>query len=161
MENQNIQPTGCCPPFDPAIWDNKEVVWDNKIFVKDRVHSLFHIPMDMGRKVVKNMALIKKAGAEPAQGLMLFDENSLWGSDIYIDVTHDVPEANMAQISGKFVTRVFEGPYKNAGLWAKEMMTYVAAKGQTSKKLYFSYTTCPNCAKAYGKNYVVLFSQIG
>jgi hypothetical protein len=28
------------------------------------------------------------------------------------------------------------------------------------KKLYFSYTTCPACAKAYGKNYVVLFAQV-
>ncbi|TSC93668.1 MAG: hypothetical protein CEN91_156 [Candidatus Berkelbacteria bacterium Licking1014_85] len=25
----------------------------------------------------------------------------------------------------------------------------------------FSYTTCPKCAKVYGKNYVVLFAQVG
>jgi len=27
-------------------------------------------------------------------------------------------------------------------------------------KLYFGYTTCPSCAKAYGKNYVVLFAKV-
>jgi hypothetical protein len=40
------------------------------------------------------------------------------------------------------------------------MTEYVENKGRKLKKLYFSYTTCPRCAKAYGKNYVVLFAQI-
>ncbi|MBU1348481.1 hypothetical protein KJ781_00215, partial [Patescibacteria group bacterium] len=92
--------------------------------------------------------------------LMLTDEKSLWGADIYIDVVKDVPGAQMATISGTFLTKVFEGPYNMAGTWAKEMETYVTSKGKTIKKLYFSYTTCPKCAKAYGKNYVVLFAQI-
>jgi hypothetical protein len=66
----------------------------------------------------------------------------------------------MATISGTFLTKVFEGPYQNAGKWAQEMIKFVESRGQTFKKLYFSYTTCPKCAKAYGKNYVVLFAQI-
>jgi hypothetical protein len=66
----------------------------------------------------------------------------------------------MATISGKFLTKVFEGPYQNAGKWAQEMDIYVKSKGKTMNKLYFSYTTCPKCAKAYGKNFVVLFAQI-
>lgn len=37
---------------------------------------------------------------------------------------------------------------------------YLAPKGKTMKKLYFSYTTCPACAKVYGKNYVVLFAKV-
>jgi len=40
------------------------------------------------------------------------------------------------------------------------MEAYVAKKGKQLKKIYFCYTTCPACAKAYGKNYVVLFAQI-
>ena len=59
-----------------------------------------------------------------------------------------------------FLTKVFEGPYQNVGKWAMEMAEYVKGKGKEIKKLYFSYTTCPKCAKAYGKNYVVLFAQI-
>jgi hypothetical protein len=104
--------------------------------------------------------LIDDAQAKADHQLMLTDENSLWGSDIYIDVKKDVPGAQMAKISGKFLTKVFEGPYSKAGEWAKEMEKYVASKGRECKKLYFSYTTCPKCAKAYGKNYVVLFAQI-
>jgi len=115
----------------------------------------------MGQKIVKNLALIEKAQAKAPYQLMLTDEKSMWGSDIYIDVTKDVPGARMETISGTFLTKVFEGPYQNAGKWAQEMEKYVRDKGKTMKKLYFSYTTCPKCAKAYGKNYAVLFAQIG
>jgi hypothetical protein len=114
----------------------------------------------MGKKIVKNMGLIEKAKAQAPYQLMLTDEKSLWGADIYIDVSREVPGARMAALSGTFLTKVFEGPYQNAGKWAREMQGYVAGKGKHLKKLYFSYTTCPKCAKAYGKNYVVLFAQI-
>jgi hypothetical protein len=84
----------------------------------------------------------------------------MWGADIYIDVAKNVPGAQMATLFGKFLTKVFEGQYQDAGKWAVAMKKYVDDKGKKLKKLYFSYTTCPKCAKAYGKNYVVLFAQI-
>lgn len=159
MVNQKIKSTGCCEPFDPEPWDDKEVVWKDKLFVKDHVTSFLHIPLNFGQKVVKNMALIEKANAKSPYQLMLTDEKSLWGADIYIDVAKDVPGAEMAKLSGKFLTKVFEGPYQNAGKWVKEMTEYVKGKDKEVKKLYFSYTTCPKCAKTYGKNYVVLFAK--
>jgi hypothetical protein len=156
---KNVERTGCCEPFNPEPWQEKEIKWENKLFVKDHVTSFFHIPLNMGKKIIKNMALIEKAGAKGDQ-LMLTDEKSLWGSDIYIDATREVPGAKMATLSGTFLTKVFEGPYQNAGKWAAEMVQYVKSKNKNLKKIYFSYTTCPACAKAYGKNYVVLFAEI-
>ncbi|MFA6918472.1 MAG: hydrolase [Candidatus Gracilibacteria bacterium] len=158
--NQAVKPTGCCEPFDPVPWQDKEIIWKDKVFVKDHITSFLHIPLNTGSKITKNMKLIETAGAKAPHQLMLTDENSLWRADIYIDVARDVPGAEMAKISGTFLTKVFEGPYQNAGKWAGEMAEYVKSKGKTVKKLYFSYTTCPSCAKAYGKNYVVLFAQI-
>ncbi len=160
MNDQTIKPTGCCEPFDPEPWQDKEIVWKDKIFVKDHITSFLHVPLNMGGKITKNMELITKAGAIASHQLMLTDEKSLWGADIYIDVVKEVPGAQMAAISGTFLTKVFEGPYQNAGKWAEEMKEYVKSKNKEIKKLYFSYTTCPKCAKAYGKNYVVLFAQI-
>jgi len=155
-----IKETGCCKPFNPEPWQDKEMVWDNKVFVKDHVTSFFHIPLNTGKKVLKNMKLIEAAGALPEVQLMLFDENSLWGADIYINVSKEVSGAQIGKISGTFFTKVFEGPYGQTKKWVKEMDEYVKSKGKTTKKLYFSYTTCPRCAKAYGKNYVVLFAQV-
>jgi hypothetical protein len=158
--NTKIQSTGCCEPFDPKPWEDKTIVWKNKPFVRDHIVSFLHIPINVGQKVVKNLDLITKAHAKSPYQLMLFDENSLWGADMYIDVAKDVPGAQMAMISGTFLTKIFEGPFQDEGKWAMEMKKYVEKKGKTLKKLYFFYTTCPNCAKAYGQNYVVLFAQI-
>jgi len=51
------------------------------------------------------------------------------------------------------------GAYKNAPKWEKEMEIFVKSKGKHVKKTYFFYTTCPKCAKYYGKNYMVAISE--
>lgn len=152
--------TGCCPRFDPTPWEDKEIVWKDKLFLKDRVFSIFHIPLNFGQVIVKNIELIKKADALSPVPLMLSDENSLFGSDVYIHVTKDVPGAKIERISGTFLTKVFEGDYRNMGNWIKEMQEFVKSKGKTLKKMYFFYTTCPACAKHYGKNYIVILAQV-
>lgn len=152
--------TGCCPRFDPKPWEDKEVTWKDKLFLKDRVRSIFHIPLNFGQVIVKNMEKIEKADALPTIPLMLSDENSLWGADIYIAVGKEVPNTEMAKISGTFLSKVFEGSFQDCGKWAKEMVEYVKSKGKELKKLYFFYTACPACAKHYGKNYVVILAQI-
>jgi len=79
---------------------------------------------------------------------------------VYISVTGEIPGAKMEKISGTFLTKVFEGPYKSMGKWTKEMENYVRTKGKELKKMYFYYTTCPKCAKFYGKNYVVIIAEV-
>ena len=58
------------------------------------------------------------------------------------------------------LTKVFEGPYKDVRKWCNEMKQYAQDKGKPVKKMLNYYTTCPKCAKSYGKNYVVLFAEI-
>lgn len=150
----------CCPKFNPEPWDGKEISWKDRKFVTDRVRSIFHIPLNFGSVMKKNVALIEAADAKSDEMITLSDENSLWGADIFIDVTKDVPKGNMAAISGTFLSKVYEGPYKNMRTWIQDMNSYLASQGKDLKKLYFYYTTCPKCAKKYGKNYVVLMAQI-
>jgi hypothetical protein len=159
MDNQTKE-TGCCPIFDPEPWDEKEVTWQDKLFIKDHVTSFLHIPLNFGKVVVRNMKIIEDAQAGNPQNLMLSDEKSLWGSDVYIAVSQEVPGAKLERVSGTFLTKVFEGGYQNAGKWAKEMESYVRSKGKEIKKTYFWYTTCPKCAKAYGKNYTVILAMV-
>jgi hypothetical protein len=40
------------------------------------------------------------------------------------------------------------------------MAEWVRSKGKTIKRQLFYYTTCPKCAKHYGKNYVVLLAEV-
>jgi hypothetical protein len=152
--------TGCCPRFDPEPWDEKEVTFEDRLFVKDHVRSFLHIPLNFGKVIVRNLEKIQQAETLSPEPLMLCDEKSLWGSDVYIAVSKDVPGAEMVRISGTFLTKVFEGPYKDAGKWASAMTEYVKAKTREMKKMYFFYTTCPKCAKYYGKNYTVILAQV-
>jgi len=66
----------------------------------------------------------------------------------------------MARMSGTFLSKVFEGPFKNAGKWVKQMKRYVKSQGKELKKMYFFYTTCPACARVYGKNYTVILAAV-
>jgi hypothetical protein len=153
-------PDECCPRFEPEPWDGKELQWNGKRFVKDRVTSVFRIPLNYGAVMQRSVGRIEAAGASPEGMMVLTDENSLWGADVYLEVTKDVPGAKMADISGTFLSRVFEGPYGSMHKWVKEMKAFVQSKGKSPQKLYFFYTTCPKCAKKYGKNYVVILAQV-
>ena len=157
--NENSE-TGCCPRFDPKPWEATEIEWNNKLFLKDSVRSFFHIPLNFGKVVVKNVEKIKLADADPEVPLMLSDNKSLFGSDIYIAISKEVPGAKSVKISGKYLSKVFKGSYKEMGNRIKKMTELIKTQGKEAKKLYFYYTTCPACAKAYGKNYTVILAEI-
>jgi hypothetical protein len=70
--------TGCCPRFDPAPWDEKEMSFKDELFLKDRVISLFHIPLNFRQVMKRDMEKIQKAGALAPKPLMLADSSSLW-----------------------------------------------------------------------------------
>ena len=150
----------CCPRFDPKPWDEQMFTWESNRFVKDHVTSFLHIPLNYGAVMTRNINAIEAVDASPATRLILTDENSLWGADVYLEVTKDVPGAHMATISGIFFSKVFEGPYRYMRKWISEMKDFVQGKGKSVEKMYFFYTTCPKCAKKYGKNYVAILAQV-
>lgn len=150
----------CCPRFDPAPWDEKTLTWKQKRFVKDHVTSFLHIPLNYSAVMQRNLEPIEAAGALPQPRVILTDETSLWGADVYLESTKDIPSKSMAEISGTFLSKVFEGPYSNMKKWIAEMVEYAKRGNKAVRKLYFFYTTCPKCAKKYGKNYVVVLAQI-
>lgn len=150
----------CCPRFEPGPWDEKEIIWEKKPFLQDRVLSFLHIPLNFGAVMKRSMATIEAAGATPEQMVVLSDENSLWGADVYLAISKDIPGARTTTLSGTFLTKVFEGSYRNMRNWIGEMKSFVKGKGKVFQKLYFFYTTCPKCAKKYGKNYVVILARL-
>lgn len=153
-------PRECCPRFDPAPWDEKLLIWGGRRFVKDRVSSIFHIPLNFGAVMTRNLTAIEAAGALSPSRLTLCDENSLWGADLYIEVSREVPARQLVEISGTFLSKVFEGSFSEIRRWTAEMKDYAKKEKKKIRRLYFFYTTCPKCAKLYGKNFVVLVAQV-
>jgi len=154
------QSTECCPRFEPDPWDDKVITWEKKPFLQDRVLSFLHIPLNFGAVMKRSMAAIEAAGAIPDQVVVLSDENSLWGADVYVAISKDIPGARTTTLSGTFLTKVFEGPYRNMRKWIGDMKSFVKSREKAFQRLYFFYTTCPKCSKKYGKNYVVILAQL-
>jgi hypothetical protein len=152
--------TGCCPRFNPEPWQEKEITFNDKLFVKDHVRSFMHIPLNFGQVMVRNKKKIDEASANTPEPLVLSDEKSLWGADVYIAVSREVPGAEMARLSGTFLTKVFEGSYGNTPKWVRAMQDFIKTRGKEAKRLYFFYTTCPKCARVYGVNYTVLLAEV-
>ncbi len=161
MDDKNKE---CCPKFDPSPWDKKTVVWKEKLFLKDSIPQFFHIPFFpmVGKKITEMWDKAKKAKADPEMKdfLMLFYDLSPWKSEFYLSLTKDIPNENVVKLSGTFLTMVFDGPYNAVPKWIKEIEKYAKEKNKVIKKHYFYYTTCPKCAKKYGHNYVVSFTEV-
>jgi hypothetical protein len=149
----------CCPRFEPAPWDDQVITWEEKLFLQDRVVSFLRIPLNFGAVMKRSMATIEAAGATPDLMVILSDEKSLWGADVYVAIAKDIPGAKTTTLSGTFLAKVFEGSYGSMGKWIEEMRSFVKGKGMLLRKLFFFYTTCPKCSKKYGKNYVVILAQ--
>lgn len=159
MEASNDQI--CCPEFDPIPWDNKNFEWNDKIFVKGSVCTLFYMPMNFGSVMKKMDKMITGSGADWSEGICLSDHTSKWNMDLYISVNKTVSNIENHIFTGKYFSKVYEGPYKDTAKWFKDFDEVLTAKGYKSTKTYEWYTTCPKCAKKYGKNYVVLVAELG
>ena len=159
--NMDACETGCCPRFDPAPWDGEEFEFPDRLFLRATTVNFFHIPLNIGAVFKRTMAKIEQAGAAASdEYLILSTDPSPWRGEHYFYVTKEIPGADITTVPGRFLAKVFEGPFQQAGKWVKEMVGYVQSQGKQMEKLYFFYTTCPKCAKHYGKNYVVAFAQI-
>jgi hypothetical protein len=150
----------CCPQFDPFPWDDKLIEWNSKRFIKDKVCTFLYMPLNFGSAMKRLDGKVKKANAIMPDWLCLSDHTSKWNIDLYLAVDKEIPDAENTIMSGKFYTKVYEGPFKDTQKWCKNFEEAAKTKGLNIKKWYMWYTTCPKCAKKYGKNYVVIVGRI-
>jgi len=154
----------CCPVFDPTPFDDKVIEWKDKLFVKDSMRTFMHMPLFnvFGKTVTRMMKKVDAAEAktEDKDFIMLCGDPSPWKSELFINVTKEVPGAENIRLSGKYLTRVYDGPYSDIRKWVKDMQQMPKNRGKKLLDMYFYYTTCPKCAKEHGHNFVVGFAQI-
>ncbi len=150
----------CCPKFDPKPWNGKIFKWKNKKFIKDKVFTIFYMPINFGSVIKKLMEKINSANAKCIDWMGLSDHTSKWNMNIYVAVNKKIPNAENVTLSGKFLSKVYEGPYKDTGKWCKDFEAYAKNKKLKIKKMYMWYTTCPKCMKKYGKNYVAIIGEV-
>jgi hypothetical protein len=158
--DEGYNPTGCCPRFHPENWEGVELHFDAKRFVRASTVSFFHVPLNMDTVFSHTMKAIQEAHAAGKGFLVLSHDTSAWHGEHLFAVDRDVPGADMITLSGDFVTKVFEGDYAETPKWAEALAREVEERGKKLAEIYWYYTTCPRCAKVYGKNYVVGLARV-
>lgn len=53
-------PTNCCPRFNPKGWDGQDLHFKDKLFVKAKTISIFHIPLNIGSVYPKTFTAMEK-----------------------------------------------------------------------------------------------------
>jgi hypothetical protein len=118
------------------------------------------MPITFGKVMKRLDSKVSSIGAKMPDWLCLADHTSKWNMDVYLAVDKEIPNANNVSLSGKFYSKVYEGPFQDTGKWCKDYEEVAKAKGLSVKKWYMWYTTCPKCAKKYGKNYVAIIAEV-
>lgn len=156
-----VDETGCCPVPNVRDWDRRIIELDQR-FIRQCTRSLLHVPMNMGRVMT---ALSEQAAAAGAtmphdHGMILSHDLSAWKAEQLYAVTSEVEGADNVVLEGTFASCVFEGPYGQAREWRDGLVDYARSIGREVSDVYFFYTTCPTCAKHYGKNHVIVLGRL-
>ena len=157
---ENDENSTCCPPFNPDPWDDKMFEWNEKLFIRKKVKTFFFMPLNFGSVMSKVIPILEAHGNCTKETMCLSDHTSRWNMDILLSVNSEIPGLENVKLNGKFYSRVYEGNFNKTGEWCKHFENEASKKGFAVKKWYMWYTTCPKCAKKYGKNYVVVIAEV-
>ena len=149
----------CCPLIKVEDWDDKIHQWTGKQFVKGYIKSFFGIPCNIGKVMASIGSKIRAVGANSPDYVCLFDKKTKFKIDVMVEVTKEVPNMENVTISGKFYSKVYEGSYCKIGEWKRDFKNIMKKKMLEQGKVYLWYTSCPQCAKRNGKNYIVLIAE--
>jgi hypothetical protein len=162
FNDQSDNTTGCCPRFYAEGWDGQMLHFKDKPFVRATTHAVAHLPIDMGKVFSRVLGKIDAAHAvDPAHLIVMSRDLSAFTGEHLFAVNATVPDEENITLSGDYLTKVFEGPFSQVGKWHDEMHALAKKKGRAANVVWFYYTTCPKCAKVYGKNPVVGLVELG
>ena len=162
MTYTDINETQCCAVPDTHGWDHKVVVFENKNFIRSHTVSFMYVPINMASVMTKlgQAAQAAQVTMPPNEVMTLSRDLSPWRAEHLYAVTSPVAGADNVTLSGEFASLVFEGPYGDAKIWMDGIRGYAKSLGRVTGDVYLFYTTCPKCAKHYGKNYVIALAKL-
>ena len=105
----------CCPKFDPTPWDGKLFEWNQKKFIKEKVSTFFHMPLNFGSVMKSLDEKVRDAHVTMPDWMCLSDHTSKWNMDLYLAVDKEIPGEENVTLSGRFLSKVYEGPFQDTG----------------------------------------------
>jgi hypothetical protein len=163
LESPVTESDVCCPLFHPEQWENITHHWNEKLFLKDSVPEILHIPLPgTYRKAISRMwKTAEQAGAapDPKDFLLLAHDPSAFKAELYMSITKEIAGAETVKFTGEFLSKVYEGSYGDVPKCLRKTDKFLAANSLISKKYYIYFPYCPKCAKKYGHNYIVVVAN--
>ncbi|MFZ6013207.1 MAG: hydrolase [Bacteroidota bacterium] len=164
LESPAKESNVCCALFHSEQWDNVRHSWSEKPFLKDSVPEIFHVPLpgSYPKAIARMWKRAKEAGAAPGPHdfLLLAHDPSAFKAELYMAVTKDIEGADSVKITGDFLSKVYEGSYGDVPKCLRKTDEFLAANSMVSKKYYIYFPYCPECAKKYGHNYIVVLAEV-
>lgn len=153
----------CCPLFELEKWDDQQHRWTGKPFLVETVPEFFHIPFrgNYPKAIRRMWERAQDAGAAPKRNdfLLLAHDPTAFKSELYMAVTEEVPGSRNENFTGTFYSKVFEGRYSDIRKFIHQMEESLDEQVIAKKHfIYFPY--CPECARKYGHNYIVIVSEL-
>ncbi|MDD3487600.1 MAG: hypothetical protein PHF35_04475 [Candidatus Moranbacteria bacterium] len=136
----------CCKILSSQEWDKKQIVWRDKPFHKSRYWSVFHVPVNMGTKIIRGLEEIEEAGLS-AEQMVLSRRDSFLGAELLVPISGKTDAFEIELITGRFLTRLFDGNYGDMEKWVKVTRTWCREQNFEPEEYIFWYATCPKCAK--------------
>jgi hypothetical protein len=153
--------TGCCPRFNPEPWDEKTFYFEEMRFASTHSKSFLHMPLNLSKVMRQAQKMIDAVdGNDPERYFILSKDISSWKTHQYYKVTKDIPGLEMTNLSGTYMTKVFDDSFKELPKLIKNFESYIESQEKKIKDFFIFYTTCPKCAKTYNHNYMVFFAKI-
>jgi hypothetical protein len=152
----------CCPKFNSEIWDDKILEWNDKKFIKGRVKTFMYVPIGFGKEMTRLQKLVDNQNARIEDYMSLSIHPTKWNMELCLAVNEEINGADNFTLTGKYYSKVYEGSFSDTAKWISDFENIIKEKEYNCdiKKIYMWYTTCPKCAKKYGKNYVVIIGKI-
>ena len=107
----------CCPPFDPKPWEKRFVSFDDQYFMKVKVRTFNHIPLNFGSVMTKAQKQIEASGAKVVNNIALSNHVSRWTMEVYIAIDKEVAELKPIRFGKSF--QCTRGPFKDTAICAR------------------------------------------
>jgi len=101
------------------------------------------MPVNFGKIMVRLNQKVEAAKAAMSDWLRLSNHTSKWNMDLYLAVDKEIPGAENVALSGRFYSKVYEGPYKDTGKWCKEFESLCRSKKLTFEKMVYMVLYLP------------------
>ncbi len=150
----------CCRRLGPGAWDRRFWSWDDKPFYRATYLTFFNIPLNLDSVVEKAVEEIGSHNLWTEPMIYLGRDETAFHSSVLISVSRFTDQLPIETLSGRYYSRLFQGPYADSGKYVRETKTDLREQGSDAGETYMYHATCPRCIGEGKPPQTVVFAEV-